>query len=188
MQHQILLHDAEMEPNMLIKLAGGIMVIAASGFIGYILSRDCAIRPQELRDLQGLMQMFENEVCYMSNLLSDAFYNISKASSSKVAVFFRSASELLKKDVGINASEAWEQAVRSNIVKTSLSKEDEEILINFGKILGSSDIDGQVMNIKLTINHLKLQERKAEEARKKNEKMYKNLGLLCGLAIVIILL
>jgi len=54
-------------------------------------------------------------------------------------------------------------------------------------MLGSSDVEGQIKNIRLTINQLKLQEQKAEELRAKNEAMYRNLGILGGLAIIIIL-
>ena len=34
-------------------------------------------------------------------------------------------------------------------------------------MLGSSDLEGQIKNIRLTLNQLKLQEQKAEEFRKK---------------------
>ena len=68
-----------------------------------------------------------------------------------------------------------------------MNSEDEEILISFGKLLGSSDTEGQIKNIRLTLNQLKMQEEKAEELRKKNESMYRNLGVLGGLAIIIIL-
>jgi len=86
--------------------------------------------------------------------------------------------EALENDTGITAGEAWAKAVKENIKNTSLNKEDEEIIISFGKMLGSSDVEGQIKNIRLTINQLKLQEQKAEELRAKNEAMYRNLGYL----------
>jgi len=99
--------------------------------------------------------------------------------------FFEAAVENLKE--GMCADEAWTKAVKENISATSLNSEDEVIIISFGKMLGSSDLEGQIKNIRLTVNQLRIQEQKAEELRSKNEKMYKNLGVLFGLAIIILL-
>lgn len=173
---------------MLFKIIGSLLVIAASSLVGYVFSRDCTRRPQELRVLQGLLNMLENEMCYLSNLLSDSFEKISRSSRSEVAAFFGRAAANLEQNDSLNAAEAWEMAVRENIGKTALNKEDLEILISFGKMLGSSDLEGQIKNIRLTVNHLKMQEQKAEELKKKNGAMYKSLGVLGGLAVVIILI
>lgn len=79
-------------------------------------------------------------------------------------------------------------AVKENIKKTALKKEDEAIVLSFGKMLGASDLEGQISNIRLTLTQLKMQEEKAEEEKEKNKTMYMNLGVLGGLAIVIILI
>ncbi|MDP4093543.1 MAG: stage III sporulation protein SpoIIIAB [Bacillota bacterium] len=173
---------------MLLKLLGGLIVISASCLMGYAFARDCARRPKELRLLQVLLQMLENEISFLSNLLTDSMDKISYGHNGGVYDIFRGAANNLRKDEGHNAFEAWEMSVKNNIYKTGLNKEDEEILLSFGKMLGSSDVEGQLKNIKLTVNQLKVQEKKAEEARQKNEKMYKSLGFLGGLAVVIILI
>ncbi|ABN52079.1 MAG TPA: stage III sporulation protein AB [Hungateiclostridium thermocellum] len=172
---------------MLLKIIGSLIVFMSSSLLGYMYSRRCSKRPAELRALQGYLQMFETEISFMSNVLKDAFTKIYMYDDSSVAVFFKGTVEALENDTGITAGEAWAKAVKENIKNTSLNKEDEEIIISFGKMLGSSDVEGQIKNIRLTINQLKLQEQKAEELRAKNEAMYRNLGILGGLAIIIIL-
>jgi stage III sporulation protein AB len=172
---------------MLFKIIGSIIVISGTSFLGYFYSKDCGKRPNQLRELQALFQMFENEICFLSNLLIDAFKRIYKSSTSEAAIFFKDTAGIIGADKSIGGSDAWYKAVRANIKNTALNKEDEEILISFGKMLGNSDLEGQVKNIKLTLCQLKLQEQKAEESKKKNEAMYKALGVLGGLAIVIIM-
>lgn len=172
---------------MLLKIIGSIIVMAASGFLGYILSRDCSRRPQELRVLQGLLQMFESEISFLSNLLADSFERIYRSSSDEVAAFFGNTAANLRLEKALNASQAWEKAIRENIGRTALNKEDEAILLSFGKMLGSTDLEGQLQNIRLAVNQLKMQEQKAEERRKKNEAMYRSLGILGGIAVVIVL-
>lgn len=173
---------------MILKIIGSLLVMTATSAIGFALARDCSRRPRQLRELQGILQMFENEISFLSNILTDAFLKIYASASSEVAEFFKATIDNLKAYEGINASEAWEKAVNDNIKRTALNKEDESILVSFGKMLGNSDLEGQIKNIRLTLTQLKLQEQKAEESRKKNESMYKNLGILSGLAVVIILL
>lgn len=99
---------------------------------------------------------------------------------------FKEAAENLSLP-GITADTAWEKAVENTYSKLGLNKEDKGILITFGKMLGSSDLEGQINNINLVSSQLKLQEMKAEQMRQKNEKMYKSLGVLSGLAIVVVL-
>ncbi|MCX7747493.1 MAG: stage III sporulation protein SpoIIIAB [Clostridia bacterium] len=173
---------------MLLKIVGSILVICASSFLGFIVSKDYKDRPGDLRCLQGLLQIFENEISFLSSLLVEAFEKVSLSSGHRTGIFFHSTAVLLKSENQYTAGEAWEMAVRENVKKTSLNKEDEEILVSFGKLLGNSDIEGQLKNIKLTVSQLKMQEQKAEELRKKNQSMYEKLGILLGIAIVIVLI
>ena len=48
--------------------------------------------------------------------------------------------------------------------------------------------EGQVSEIEVTEQFLDMQISKAEEDKKKNQKMYKTLGIVAGLVIVIILI
>ncbi len=173
---------------MLFKLTGSIIVIVSCSFLGLILSRDCKRRPAQLRELQSILQMFENQISYLSDVIMEAFERISRIGGSDTCAFFTRTIEILKKNKTISASEAWERAVKQCICRTALNKEDEEILLAFGKMLGNTDLDGQIKNIRLTLGQLKLQEDKAEESRRKNENMYKSLGVLGGIAVVIVLL
>jgi len=171
---------------MIIKFLGAIVLIAATSFIGFSLASDCSKRPRALRELQALLQMLENEISYLSNLLSDAFNRIYEGSNSETAILFSEAAKNLGTN-GVTADVAWEKAIEENYAKLSLNKEDKAILVTFGKMLGNSELEGQINNIRLITSQLKLQELKAEEMRLKNEKMYKSLGVLSGLTITIIL-
>ena len=53
---------------------------------------------------------------------------------------------------------------------------------------GQTDIEGQVSQIEITKSFIDMQIDKAEDECKKNEKMYKTLGVIIGLAIIIVLI
>ena len=66
--------------------------------------------------------------------------------------------------------------------------DDKDVLKKLGKLLGQTDVEGQISEIEVTENFLDMQIEKAEEERKKNQKLYKTLGIVTGLVLVIILL
>lgn len=173
---------------MLFKLVGSILIVAATTFIGYVYAKDCRKRPVELRAMQGMLKMMESQISYLSSILSDTFENIYRNSNSKPAIFFHSTVEKLNDGSMPNASDAWCEAVTENVKNTSLNKEDMDVLLTFGKLLGNTDLEGQIKNIGFAVEQLKIQEIKAEENRKKNEVLYRNLGFLSGVVIVIMLI
>lgn len=173
---------------MLLKIIGCMLVVVSTSYLGFLFSKKYADRPLQLKMLQGMLHMFETEVYYLSSPIGEAFVKITRLNSGPAANIFRSAAEYIESDEGLSAFEAWERAVRDNVGRTAFTEEDGDILISFGKSLGNSDMEGQLKNIRFFIAQLKLQEEKAEENRRKNEKLYKHLGVLAGLAIVIILM
>ena len=70
----------------------------------------------------------------------------------------------------------------------NITNEDKLALSNLGKLLGKTDILGQINQIEMTEDFLEEQIRKAEKEMDKNEKLYRTLGMILGLTIVIILI
>ena len=85
----------------------------------------------------------------------------------------------------ISAGEAWEKAVEET--ECNLNNEDKKIVKTLSKLLGKTDVEGQISQIEITEKFLEGQIKEAEEERRKNEKLYTRLGTVMGLTIVIIL-
>ena len=83
------------------------------------------------------------------------------------------------------ANIAWEEALEE--AQTNLKKEDKYVLKSLSKLLGRTDIEGQVSSIEITQKFLEEQIKEALEEKRKNEKLYSKLGTTIGLAIIIIL-
>lgn len=84
------------------------------------------------------------------------------------------------------AGDAWNKAIDTNIL--NIIEEDKNILKNLSKLLGATDLQGQISQIDVTSNFLDEQIKKAEKEREKNEAMYRKLGMIIGLTIVIVLI
>lgn len=86
----------------------------------------------------------------------------------------------------MSAGEAWKYAIQNS--QTNMKKEDLIILENLEKLLGKTNIEGQLSEIELMEKFIIDQSKIAEDEQKKNEKMYRSLGIIAGLAIAIILI
>jgi stage III sporulation protein AB len=172
---------------MLLKVIGGIMVITSCSMIGFIMAGSYCQRPRVLRNLETALSMLETEINYGHSPLPEALENISNKCEKEVSGLFLNTSKNMKLKEGITADEAWEKALKEFSISSSLSNSDMEILISFGRYLGSTDIEDQIKNIKLVLANLKWQGEIALEEKQKNEKLWKYLGVLSGLMVFLLL-
>jgi stage III sporulation protein AB len=174
--------------NSLVKAILSIIIILSASFIGYILSYKYVQRPRQIKHLFLSLQLLETEILYLLTPLPQALKKVGGKSSMELNRIFTEASELLEKKDGFCIEDAWRQSVEKHYHFTSLTEEDKEALIDFGMSLGTVDRDHQLKNFHFIYGQLKKQQQSAEELRSKNERMYRSLGVLLGVAIVILFL
>ena len=73
------------------------------------------------------------------------------------------------------------------IQHSALKKKEQESLLQFGHTLGKYNRIEQEKQIHLTLNHLEREEAEARVDQAKYEKMWRNLGFLLGIFIVLLL-
>lgn len=169
------------------KIIGGIIVITACGLLGIAASNRYTLRPRDLRRYRSAMQMLETEIIYGCTPLPQAFSNIAGKVDGPLKGFFSMISEDLLTGFSYSLSNAWVKALEVLIAESCLNNADKELIVDFGKVLGSSDREDQKKHFELLYIQLKQHEEMAEEARRKNGKMYKSLGFLSGIVIFILL-
>ena len=165
-----------------IKMIFLILIFVASTFLGIKISRKYSSRVLELKEFQNALNIFEEKIKFTYEPIPDVFKEISEVSKNNVGQVFENASINMKL---MTAGEAWEKAIDDS--NTKLTKDDKDILKGLAKMLGRTDLDGQVSEIRLTKKFLETKIKEAEIEKSKNEKLYKTLGATVGLAIVIIL-
>ncbi len=165
-----------------IKIIFLILIFVASTFLGIKISKKYSSRLQELQEFQNALNIFEEKIKFTYEPIPDVFKEISEVSKNNVGQVFENASINMKL---MSAGEAWEKAIDES--NTKLTKDDKDILKGLAKMLGRTDLDGQVSEIRLTKKFLETKIKEAEIEKSKNEKLYKTLGATVGLAIVIIL-
>lgn len=165
-----------------IKLFILFLIFLSSLRAGKIIAKKYSNRVDELKEMKNALNMFLTKIKFTYESVPEAFIEIGNSVNGNIGKIFRTASENMKEKA---AGEAWEEVIEKT--ETSLTEEDKGIIKNMGRMLGKTDLDGQISEIKLVQNFLNTQIEIAEREKQKNEKLYKTLGGVVGLAVVIIL-
>lgn len=159
-------------------------ILIFSIYIGILLSKKYVYRVRELKEMKASLTIFSTKIKLTYEPIPNIFKEISEnknISSKNITNIFKNAYQYME---NLSAGNAWNKAI--NTSNTNLKKEDLEVLKKLSTLLGKVDLEGQLTEIELVNNFIDMQIEKAEEETKKNEKLYKTLGVTGGLALVII--
>ena len=147
------------------------------------MSKKYSNRLRDLKEMRKALNFFEEKIKFTYEPVPDVFEEISHKVKDNIGEIFQNSSKTMENE---SAGVAWEKAVDES--NSNFTKEDKDIIKGLAKMLGKTDIDGQVSEIRLTCKFLDVQINDAENEKLKNEKLYKTLGATVGLALVIILI
>lgn len=157
------------------------LIIIITTYIGFYKSKKFSNRVKNLKDFKSSLNVFRSKIEFTYEPIKDIFEEISKVVYQDNENIFKDFCESKNEDVTLS----WNEAVQNS--KLDFKKEDKEVLILLGKMLGKTDKSGQISQIDLVDNFLDKQILDSEEEKSKNEKLYKTLGVISGLVIAIIL-
>lgn len=165
---------------IIIKYVSLLGIIAISSYLGVCKSKEYENRVKSLTLFQSALVMFKSKLEFTYEPIKSIFEDISKVIYKNKENIFE---KVIKSEKDIYIS--WKEAVNE---ENDFSKEDKEIIEMMGKLLGKTDLDGQVNEINLSLNLVEKQIKLAEAEKQKNVKLYKTMGIVCGIGICIILI
>jgi len=155
---------------IIIKFLSLIIILFLSSYLGIMISNKYKNRVLELKEVKKALNIFETKIRYTYEPIPDIFNEISCNLNPNIGQIFKNASNKMK---DVTAKQAWNEAVTES--NNCMTKEDIDVLKGLGKLLGKTDIQGQVSQIELTDSFIDNQIEKAEKEYEKNEKLYKTL-------------
>lgn len=158
-----------------------ILILGICSYLGIYKSKIFENRVSDLNKFQNALVMFKSKIEFTYEPIKNIFEDISNVIYKNDENIFL---ETIKNKNDICSS--WCEAI--NNLHNNFDKEDREIIKMLGKLLGKTDINGQVNEIELTMNLIKNQVKKAEFEKNKNSKLFKTIGVVVGLGICIVLI
>ena len=147
------------------------------------MSKRYSNRLKDLKEMRKALNFFEEKIKFTYEPIPDVFEEISGKVKENIAEIFHKSSSLM---VNVSAGEAWEKAVDTS--NNNFTKEDIDIIKGLAKMLGKTDISGQINQIELVKTFLDNQIQEADTEKRKNDKMYRSLGIVAGLSLVVLLI
>lgn len=163
-----------------IKSVNLILVLLICVYLGIQKAKVYEKRYKELQYFQSALNMFKSKLEFTYEPINNIFSDISKIIYNGSSNIFLNTIENKE-----NLNLAWMNSVENN---NQFNNEDKDIIKTFGKLLGKTDIKGQVSEIELMQNLIEKQISNAELEKNKNVKLYKTMGIISGLGICIILI
>ena len=170
---------------MIVKYIGLITIFVISAYIGMLYSRSLSNRVKDLEEMKNAINLFKAKIKFTYEPIPEVFTEIARELKENIAEIFIDAKDYMSDDI---ASNAWKKAIANTRKITSFNDEDIQIIANLSKMLGNTDLEGQISMIELTESLINKQIENARLQELKNGKLYKTLGLGVGLSIAIILL
>lgn len=168
-----------------LKLIILLTIFSTSTIIGVLISKKYSNRVKILKNLKNALNIFEVKINYSFETIPEIFKEISEKIDGVAGKIFSDTVKNMEKNM--LAGEAWEKSIEQN-GKETLRKEDINSIKSLGKMLGKTDIEGQINQIHLVNEFIDSQINDAVDEKNKNEKMYQKLGAIVGLIIVIVLI
>lgn len=162
-----------------------ICILEISTYIGIILGRQLKNRTNEYTQLQSICTYIEGRIKYsqdnLINIFEDVYRQNEKNNFGKL--FFDITSEMQKNIYTL--SECINRGINNNRYRFSC---EFDIFLELSNCLGKSNVENQIKAITLAKERIvdKIQESKLVES--KNIKLYRNLGVICGIMLVIVLI
>lgn len=170
--------------SIVLKFLLSFSIIILSGYVGIIKSKKLVTREQILREMVVFLNLVKNDIRYMMNILPNA-YEIARQklnTNLKIAI-----GKIVVDMINYSSNTMLEQSITKNISEIEeLTKYDKEVFISTLKNLGRSDLESQINIIDNSINIIENQIKEANEIKLKNSKLYRTVGVITGLMIVIV--
>ena len=154
-------------------------------FIGFFLGENYKKRSIQLKEFQKGLLLLSNEIIYANTPLPDGLLEISKKVSDPVSEIFSDMSFALENGYTGSIYESFENAYEKTKEKINLTSDDNKIISDFFKTLGSSGVTGQDKIFKVALDNIDINYKEAKKFEKENIKLYRTLGLSIGAMLAI---
>lgn len=167
------------------KLLLSLAVISSCASIGWMLARGLRRRPEELRALQGALNLLYTEVDYRDAVLASAFQKVAEAVSWPANTIFEHAAKFLEQG-SQGVGPALERALEAVYPKTALLPSDAQALLDLAFSLGRSHREDQLRHIRICLERLAFLENEARQGAVANVRLLAYLGVLSGLFFIVL--
>lgn len=168
---------------IILKIILAIAIIGITTYLGMLKSKKLYDREYILREMVSFLIGVQNEIKYCLSLLPNAY----EVSRMGLKTTLKQAIGNISLDMLKEEEFATDRSIVDNISDIEpLTVYDKNIIISTLKNLGKSNVESQMNIIQNNILTIENQIKEANEIKLKSSRMYRTIGMLSGLIIVVL--
>ncbi len=170
-----------------LKFLGAGLVILAGALAGGSAASALQKRLSVLEELRAALERLITQIEYHSSPLAAAMDAAARPCSGESRELLMRVSENLRSGDGAPAAEAWSEALDLVGQGSYLDATDIAALRLLGPALGASDRRDQARHLESMIGNLGVHIREARDRSTKYALLYRQMGVLCGALVALLL-
>lgn len=163
------------------------IILICTTSIGIGLGGRYSKRLKSLTAMEESLRLLYSEVTVFANPISIAIENISSKIKGDMKHTYMIIYQELKNNTSGDLYDSFLPAKEWLKHRCMLLEEDIDLFLSLGKVLGKTDRANQELQFTYVLEEISLLKEAAKEEKIKYEKMYRSLGILMGLGMIIIL-
>lgn len=169
-----------------LKILASAAVVLGGGYIGLLLASTLDIRVRQLEQFRLAIEQMGFSISFLKLPVAEAFCGAAKSRSGAVGRILSGAASEISEN-RLSPAVALERSVQRNRSSLCVGEEELDILSEFAASLGRGDAESELSNINAACARLKIAQAAAEGERDQKGRMWRGIGLLCGMFAVVML-
>lgn len=169
----------------MIKMLGVCIILLGATVMGVCASSSLTNRARTLNSFMNALDIMRSEINERLTPLYELMIILGDISSYAVASFFKACAEEMKKKPDIPFAIIWRKNLK-HADYLQLKAGETEAISALGEVLGRYSAKEQSEAIEHTLRNVETMAQNAENTRQKLGGLYTKLGVICGIAVVIV--
>lgn len=172
----------------MLKGIGIVLILLGTSGLGMTMAGELDKRIEELQTLQKLMMILKGEIRYMHQPLPEAFLRLGRSSPEPFGGFFVQTAQSLQARNGQTARQIWTDNLKIYLSELHISRQEQKELSELGSMLGYLDVEMQLNALDYYLEQLGRSVERAVESQRGRRRLYRYLGVLSGIMLVIFII
>lgn len=159
----------------MVRLFACICFVFAGAIAGFVLSDKLKHKRESSREIHSMLVQISSLIRYQRLNVYEIVRELNSSKNYKYLWFLSQLPD--RYNPGEDFHERWCGALMAD---RALSEDERSLLLTFGSVFGTSDVEGQLMYIESLIDSVKTLERRCSEEYQQKGRLYRSLGILFG--------
>lgn len=168
------------------KLIGAVMVMFSSCGIGFLFAKEFYKRKEELEEQYNLLKMMLGDIRYARASFPESVEKAGKRHRGSYSVWLEELARQIEDSPGVTIADIWKSAADTGLYQSALTKEDRKRFEEFGELLRVQEREPVIAGFEVYLSELADEIDKIRDAITTKTKLYRSMGILIGIFIVVL--